>query len=151
MGVSCKLLKFRLLVITSNFDVQGGKSKLDNRGLIWVVSQVIQTHGLAARALFMQGIRLFSLFCGDFWKICGLVTTSHLGFEGLIWSGLISAPHRHPGQVSSLKNKLSRAILVAAILQSEGFWAHWESAAHFWTLAYWWPSPIFIIRVANES
>ena len=79
------------------------------------------------------------------------MTTSNLDWEGLIWSILISAPHRDPGQVSSLKNKLARAILVAAILQSEGFWARWESAAHFWKSTNKWPSPIFMSRVANES
>ena len=46
--------KSRLLVTTSDFDDQGGKRKLDTRRLIWVVSQVIWTHGLAARAILVQ-------------------------------------------------------------------------------------------------
>ena len=150
-GVVVSFWKIRLLVTVSDFHYQGGKSKPDTRRLIWVVSRVIRMHGLAARAVLVQESWLFSWFHGGFWKIRQLVTTSDLVREGLIWSVLISAPHRHPGQVSSLKNKLSRAILVTAILQSEGFWAHWESAAHFWKSAYWWPSPIFMIRVANES
>ena len=135
----------------SNFQDQGGISKPDTRRLIWVVSQVIRTNGLAARAILVQESWNIFWFCVGFFKIRQLVTTSNLGQEGLIWSILVSAPHIGPGQVSSLKNKLSRAILVAAILQSEGFWANWEFAAHFWKSAYWWPSPIFMIRVANES
>ena len=122
-GVAVSFWKIRQLVTGSDFHDQGGKSKLDTRGLIWVVSWVIWTHGLATRAILVQGRWLFSWFHGGFWKIRQLVTTSDLGWEGLIWTILISALHRGPGQVSSLKNKLSRAILVAAILQSEGFTA----------------------------
>ena len=114
--------KIRQLVTISDFDSQGAKSKPETRRLIWVVSRVIQTHGLAARAILVQENWLFSWFCGGFWKIRQLVTPSDLGWEGLIWSVLVSAPLRGPGKVSSLKNKLSRAVFVAAILQSEGFW-----------------------------
>ena len=115
--------KFRQLVTVSDFDSQGAKSKPETRRLIWVVSWVIWTHGLAARAILVQENWNIFWFRGGFWKIRLLVTTSDLGLGGLIWSVLVSAPHRDPGKVSSLKNKPSRAVLVVAILQSEGFWA----------------------------
>ena len=122
-GVIISFWKIRQFVTTSNFDTQGAKSKPETRRLIWVVSQVIRTHGLAARAILVQENWNIFWFCGGFWKICLLVTTSNLGWEVLIWSVLVSAPHRDPGKVSSLKNKLSRAVLAVVILQSEGFWA----------------------------
>ena len=120
-GVVVSFWKIRLLVTVSDFHDQGGKSKPDTRRLIWVVSRVIQTHGLAARAILVQESWLFSWFCGGFWKIRQLVTPSDLGWEGLIWSVLVSAPLRGPGKVSSLKNKLSRAVFVLTILKSHGF------------------------------
>ena len=126
-GVMVSFWKFRLLVTVTNLDDQGGKSKPEWRRLIWVVSQVIQTNGLAARAILVQECWNIFWFQGGFFKIRQLVPTSNLGQEGLIWSVLVSAPHIGPGQVSSLKNKLSRAILVVAILQSEGFWDQEQS------------------------
>ena len=143
--------KFRQLVTVSDFDSQGAKSKPETRWLIWVVSQVIWTHGLAARAILVQESWNIFWFRGGFWKVRQLVTPSDLGLEGLIWCVLVSALHRGPGKVSSLKNKLSRAVFVVAILQSEGFWAWWESSPHFWNFAYWWPSRFLIPRVANRS
>ena len=122
-GVTVSFWKIRQLVTVSDFDDQGGISKPDTRRLIWVVSQVIWTHGLAARAILVQESWNIFWFRSGFFKIRQLATTSNLGQEGLIWSVLVSAPHIGPGQVCSLKNKLSRAILVAAILQSEGFTA----------------------------
>ena len=150
-GTRVGFWKICQLATISDFHLQGLISKPDTRRLIWVVSWVIWTHGLAARAVLVPASWNIFWFRGGFWKIRLLVTISDLGWKGLIWNVLISASHRHPGQVSSFKNKLSRAILVTAILQSEGFWAHWESAAHFWKSANWWPSPILMIRVANES
>ena len=145
-GVTVSFWKIRQLVIVSDFDDQGGISKPDTRRLIWVVSQVIRTHGLAARAILVQESWNIFWFRHGFLKIRQLVTTSNFGQEGLIWSVLVSAPHIGPGQVSSLKNKLSRALLVAAILQSEGFWAFRESAAHFWNVVYCWLSQILMSK-----
>ena len=122
-GVVVSFWKIRLLVTVSDFHYQGGKSKPETRRLIWVVSRVIWTHGLAARAILVQESGNIFWFRSGFWKSRLLVTTSDLGWEGLIWSVLVSAPHRGPGKVSSLKNKLSRAVFVTETLQSEGFWA----------------------------
>ena len=121
-GVLVSFWKICLLVTVSDFHYQGGKSEPETRRLIWVVSRVIWTHGWAARAILVQENWNNFWFRGGFWKICQLVTTYDLGLGGLIWSVLVSAPHRDPGKVSSLKNKPSRAVFVVKILQSHGFW-----------------------------
>ena len=120
-GVVISFWKICQFVTTFNFDSQGAKSKPETRRLIWVVSWVIWTHGLATRAILVQENWNIFWFRSGFWKIRLLVTTSDLGLGGLIWSVLVSAPHRDPGKVSSLKNKLSRAIFVVTILKSHGF------------------------------
>ena len=121
-GMVVSFWKIRQLVTISDFDFQGGIFFGRSRRSFWVVSRVIWTNGLASRALFLQGSWLFSWFHGGFWNFRQLVTPSDLSFEGLICSVLVSGPHRDLGEASSFKNKLSRGVLVMAILQSHCFW-----------------------------
>ena len=120
-GVVVSFWKIRQFVTISDFDFKGGIFFGRPRRSFWVVSQVIWTNGLASRALFLRESWLFSWFHGGFWKFRQLVTPSDLGWEGSIWTVWVSGPHRDLGEVSSFKNKLSRAVLLISTLKSHGF------------------------------
>ena len=86
LGVVVSFWKIRQLATDSDFDLQGSISTGMSRRIFWVVSRVIQSYGLASRAIFLQGSWLFSSFHEGFWKIRQLVTTSDFDLEGLIWT-----------------------------------------------------------------
>ena len=115
--------KIHQLATSSDFQFQGAISKPRPSRKFWVVSRHIWTHILGSRALFMLRFITFSLFSGGFWEICQLVTTSDLSWEGLIRSVCVSAFHRGARLVIRLKKRLSGAVLVKPILQSQCFWA----------------------------
>ena len=85
LGTRVGFWKIRQLATISDFHLQGLISKPDTRQLIWVVSRVIRTHGLAARAILVQGKWNIFWFCGGFWKIRLLVTTSDFDDQGGKW------------------------------------------------------------------